>query len=174
MDVNYKVILNRITTFFFDVDGVFTDSIVHLLANGEQVRSANVKDGYAVQLAVKKGYKVVIISGGNQEAVRMRFKGLGVNDVFLGVKNKVKTLEDYLVKNNLDPKKCLYMGDDIPDYYVMQKVALPCCPANAAPEIKNIAKYISPLDGGKGCVRDVIEQTLKAQNQWMQLQDKEW
>lgn len=174
MDVNYKVTLNRIKTFFFDVDGVFTDSIVHLLSNGEQVRSANVKDGYAVQLAIKKGFRVVIISGGNQEAVRLRFNGLGVKDVFLGVKNKVKTLENYLEEHQLDTNHCLYMGDDIPDYYVMKKVALPCCPSNAAPEIKSISKYISPLAGGKGCVRDIIEQTLKAQNNWMNDRDEEW
>lgn len=167
MDVNYKVILNRVKTFIFDVDGVFTDSIIHLFANGEQVRSANIKDGYAVQDAVKKGYRIVIISGGSQEAVRLRFNGLGVQDVFLGVKNKVETLVKYLNENNIDPNNCLYMGDDIPDYQVMQKVALPCCPADAAPEIKAVAKYISPFSGGKGCVRDVIEQTLKAQNNWM-------
>lgn len=167
MDVNYKVTLNRIKTFIFDVDGVFTDSIIHLLANGEQVRSANIKDGYAVQLAVKKGYRIVIISGGNQDAVRLRFNGLGVKDVFLGVKNKVKILEQFLEENQIDSDTCLYMGDDIPDYYVMQKVALPCCPSDAATEIKSVAKYISPFLGGKGCVRDVIEQTLKAQNNWM-------
>lgn len=174
MDVNYKITLNRINTLFFDVDGVYTNSIIHLLANGEQVRSANVKDGYATQLAVKKGLRLVIISGGNQDAVRKRFEGLGLKDIFLGVKNKVELFDQYIEKNNIDIDTCSYMGDDIPDYHVMKKVALPACPANAAPEIKSISTYISPFDGGEGCVRDLIEQVLKAQNLWMNDNSEIW
>ncbi len=174
MEKNYKERLNRITTFCFDVDGVFTNGIVMLMDNGEQLRTANVRDGYAVQLAVKKGYRVVIISGGRQEAVRKRFEGLGVKDVFLGAEDKVKVFEEYIATHDIDPETVCYMGDDIPDYKVMQKVGLPCCPANAVQEIKSVSKYVSPQNGGDACVRDILEQTMKAQGKWMDNEAHTW
>ena len=174
MDKNYKETLNRIDTFIFDVDGVFTNGVVVLNNDGEQLRTANVRDGYVVQLAIKLGYNIAIITGGRQEAVKKRFEGLGVKDVFLASSNKMEVYENYIQSNNIDPKRVLYMGDDIPDYFVLQKVGLATCPSDAAHEIKSICDYISPLKGGEGCVRDVIEQTLKAQNKWMQNGSEKW
>lgn len=165
--VNYKELLRDVNTFIFDYDGVLTDGSVILLENGDALRTANVKDGYAMQLAIKKNYHVVIISGGISESIRKRFDALNVKDVFLGVDNKMLIYEDYITRNHLQPEHVLYMGDDIPDYEVMQKAGVPSCPADAAQEIKAISKYISHFDGGKGCVRDVIEQVLKIQGKWM-------
>ena len=174
MDKNYKETLNRIDTFIFDVDGVFTDGIVLLANDGEQYRTANVRDGYVVQLAIKLGYKIAIITGGKQKAVKKRFNGLGVKDVFLGSSDKIKILNDYVSANNIDLNNTLYMGDDIPDFPVLKKVGLPTCPSDAAPEIKSVCEYISPYKGGQGCVRDVIEQTLKAQGNWMTKESEKW
>ena len=164
---NYKELLREVNTFIFDYDGVLTDGTVVLLNEGDALRTANVKDGYALQLAVKKNYRVVIISGGISESIRNRFDGLNVKDVYLGVVNKLLVYEEYLLKNNIQPNSVLYMGDDIPDYEVMLKAGVPSCPADAAEEIKSISKYISHFDGGRGCVRDVIEQVLKIQGKWM-------
>ena len=174
MSDNYKTTLKRINTFVFDIDGVFTDGIVVIAQDGEQLRTANVKDGYALQYAVKKGYNVAIISGGKNEAVHKRFNGLGVTDVFLGSHNKVEVLEAYIKSKNVDLADVLYMGDDIPDYRAMKMVGLPTCPNDAAPEIRGIAKYISFKEGGKGCVRDVLEQTMKVQGKWFDEEAHEW
>lgn len=171
---NYKEILPQIKTFIFDVDGVFTDGVVYLMKGGEQVRTANVRDGYAVQLAVKKGYRIAIISGGNNDEVRTRFEGLGVKDVFLGSSDKVKVFKDYCENNNIDPENVCYMGDDIPDWKVMHLVGLPACPADAAPEIKSFCNYISPKNGGKGCVRDILEQTMRVQGTWFDEDAHHW
>lgn len=158
----------------FDVDGVFTDGSVFLIENGQPIRRMNIKDGYAVQLAAKKGFRIVIISGGRSEAVKTRLKGLGIADVFLGVSDKMETFNDYLNDNNIDPSTVLYMGDDIPDYAVMKKAGVPVCPSNAATEIKEISVYVSPIAGGYGCVRDVIEQTLRVQGKWMDKDAHQW
>lgn len=174
MSENYKTILKRINTFVFDIDGVFTDGVVIIAQDGEQLRTANVKDGYAVQYAVKKGYNVAIISGGKNEAVRKRFEGLGVTDVFLGSSNKVEVLESYIASKGVDLADVLYMGDDIPDYKVMKMVGLPTCPNDAAPEIRGISKYISIKGGGQGCVRDVLEQTMKVQGNWFDDDAHQW
>lgn len=174
MSDSYKKKLNDITTFCFDVDGVFTDGIVLLASDGDQLRTANVRDGYAVQLAVKKGYRIAIITGGRSEQVRKRFEGLGVTDVFLGSSNKVSVLEAYLKKEGLSKDEVCYMGDDIPDYRVMSAVGLAVCPRDAAPEIRDISGYISPYDGGKGCVRDILEQTMKVQGKWFDSDSHEW
>ncbi|MFM1930737.1 MAG: hypothetical protein RL226_40 [Bacteroidota bacterium] len=163
---NYKSQLNRITTFCFDVDGVFTDGIVYLMPGGDQIRTANVRDGYAVQLAIKKGYRIAIISGGRNEEVRTRFEGLGVTDIFLGSSDKVAVFNKYAADNNLTMEEICYMGDDIPDYRVMQLAGLPCCPQDAAPEIRSISRYISTFAGGQGCVRDILEQTMRVQGKW--------
>ncbi len=168
MDENYKSLLAKVKTFIFDVDGVLTDGKVLLLPSGEQVRQMNTRDGYAIRLALKKGYKVAIISGGNSEAVRTRMKYLGVYDIYLGCDNKMEALEDLIFSYDLKKEEMLYMGDDLPDWEIMQSVALPVCPEDATHEIKSISKYISPIKGGEGCVREIIEQCLKIQNCWDQ------
>ncbi len=171
---NYKNLLKNITTFVFDYDGVLTNGIVLVTNEGNQLRTANVKDGYALQLAVKKGFRIAIISGGNSESMRRRFDGLGITDVFLGVENKRKLFEEYTQKNNIQQQEILFMGDDIPDFELMQLVGVPTCPADAAEEIKNQAVYISAYKGGEGCVRDIIEQTLKVQEKWFDKDAFHW
>jgi len=171
---NYKEHLASITTFIFDVDGVLTDGRVMITTSGEQYRNMNIKDGYALQLAVKKGYNVAIISGGNNEGVRLRLKGLGLTDIYLGQSHKMDAFEDLLAIYDLKEDEVLYMGDDIPDYEVMQRSGLATCPNDAAEEIKSISDYVSPIKGGNGCVRDVLEQTMKAQNKWMNGDDFKW
>lgn len=166
MEQSYKKQLNDITTFVFDVDGVFTDGTVLITSTGELLRKMSIKDGYALKTALRKGYKVCIITGGTNEGVRARLKGLGVTDIYLGADRKEEYLEEYLEIYKIDPKAVLYMGDDLPDIPALQMVALPTCPQNAAPEVKEICRYISPKNGAEGCVRDVIEQVLKVRGDW--------
>lgn len=170
---NYKSLLTGVSTFIFDVDGVMTDGIV-ILSQGDMLRTMNVKDGYALQLAVKKGYRIIIISGGSSPAVRTRFEGLGIHEVFLGVGKKTEAFHKLIDETNLDPSATLYMGDDIPDYEVMKEVAVATCPADAAEEIKHICHYISSLPGGRGCVRDVLEQVMKVQGKWFDEDGFQW
>jgi len=155
-----------ITTFVFDVDGVLTDGSLLLLEDGQMARQMNIRDGYALQLAIKKGYRVLVISGGSSEAVSTRLNRLGVTDVFLPVENKSEVLREYISRHQLSKEEILFMGDDMPDLEVMQLAGLPCCPADAANEIIAISIYISPATGGKGCVRDVIEKVLKLNGHW--------
>jgi 3-deoxy-D-manno-octulosonate 8-phosphate phosphatase (KDO 8-P phosphatase) len=164
---SYKEYLNDITTFVFDVDGVLTDGTVTVTTKGEMLRRMNIKDGYALKTAVDHGFNVCIISGGSNEGVRLRLRGLGVTDIHLGVSNKIDQLEEYFDVYNIKSKNVMYMGDDIPDLQVMQMVGLPCCPQDAAPEVKSISKYVSHKNGGKGAVRDVIEQVMKVQGKWI-------
>ncbi|HTB51626.1 MAG TPA: HAD hydrolase family protein [Ferruginibacter sp.] len=164
--MNILALFKSVKTFVFDVDGVLASDILLILGGNEMARNMNSKDGYALQLAVKKGYKVVVISGGVSLAVKDRLVRLGVEEVYLGISNKKETLEAYIFQHKLQWDEILYMGDDIPDLECMQLVGLPCCPADAAVEIKNICKYISPLEGGKGCGRDVIEKVLKLNGHW--------
>jgi 3-deoxy-D-manno-octulosonate 8-phosphate phosphatase (KDO 8-P phosphatase) len=171
---NYKALLKNVTTFIFDYDGVMTNGTLILLHEGQPLRSANVKDGYVLQLAVKLGYNIAIISGGFSKSVENRFDTLNIKDVHLGVKNKMETFEKYIKTNNIDPSKVVYMGDDIPDFRVMQRVGVPVCPADAAEEIKGISVYISDKKGGEGCVRDIIEQVLKVQGKWMTEESHHW
>ncbi|MEZ5195026.1 MAG: HAD-IIIA family hydrolase [Bacteroidales bacterium] len=171
---NYKTLLKQINTFIFDYDGVLTDGTVILQADGEALRTANVKDGYALQLAVKMGYNVVIISGGNSASMNKRFEALKIKDFYLGVENKLVVFQNYLREKGIKANDVLYMGDDIPDYKTMKEVGIACCPADASPEIKSISHYISDKPGGKGCVRDVIEQTLKIQGKWMTEDGFKW
>lgn len=163
---SYKEILPQITTFIFDIDGVLSNGEV-LLMNEGVYRTLNSKDAYALQYAAKLNYKIFIISGGNSEDVEKRLLKLGVTKVFLKSCNKLEVFENLKSEYGLLDSEILYMGDDIPDYLVMKKVALATCPQDAASEIKAISNYQSPISGGKGCVRDVIEQTLKVQNNWM-------
>ena len=165
-DKSYKEYLNDITTLIFDVDGVLTDGTITVTTDGEMLRTMNIKDGFALKTAVDAGYNVCIISGGSNEGVRKRLSGLGIKDIYLGAHNKIEQLNDYFSKKSITKEQALYMGDDIPDFPVMQLVALPCCPQDAVPEIKAVSKYISHKNGGKGAVRDVIEQVLKVQGKW--------
>ena len=166
MEKNYKEIMPEITTFIFDVDGVLTDGTVTVFPNGELIRTMNIKDGYALKVAIDMGYRVCIISGGTNEAVKLRLKALGVTDVYLGAHNKIEFFTEYLERHKIDPKEVLYMGDDIPDLPVMLRSGLATCPKDAVQEIRNISLYVSQKNGGKGCVRDVIEQVLKVQDKW--------
>lgn len=164
--MNVLEYFTNITTFVFDIDGVMTDGGVLLLENGLQARRMNIKDGLALQMALTNNYKVIVISGGSSEPVIRRLQYLGLSEIHLGLKDKLQFLELYLEQNNLKWKEVLYMGDDLPDLPVLLRVGLACCPADAAIEVKKVSKYISPLEGGYGCVRDVIEKVLKLNNHW--------
>lgn len=166
MEKSYKEYLHRITTFIFDVDGVLTDGTITITTSGEMLRKMNIKDGYALKTAVDKGFNVCVISGGSNEGVRSRLRGLGITDIYLGSYNKVEQLNEYFNIYDIKAENVLFMGDDIPDVPVMKLVGLPCCPQDAVPEIKELSKYISHKKGGKGAVRDVIEQVLKVQDKW--------
>lgn len=155
-----------ITTFVFDVDGVLTDGGVLLLENGLQARRMNIKDGLALQMALKNGYEVMVISGGSSEPVIHRLQYLGLKEIHLGLKDKLKFLDAHLQQQKLGWSSVLYMGDDLPDMPVLEKVGLAACPADAAIEVQKICQYISPLKGGEGCVRDVIEKVLKLNDHW--------
>ncbi|HEY0030927.1 MAG TPA: HAD-IIIA family hydrolase [Bacteroidia bacterium] len=171
---NFKTKLSRVKVFIFDVDGVLTNGSVTLMPDGEQVRIMNIKDGYALQLAVKRGYKVAIISGGKSEMVRKRLNGLGITDIYLGSHTKIDTYNDFIASNDINPEEILYMGDDLPDYEVMQRIGVPTCPNDSAPEIKNISIYVSDKKGGEGAVRDVIEQVMRAQGNWFSTEGFVW
>ncbi|MES2838366.1 MAG: 3-deoxy-D-manno-octulosonate 8-phosphate phosphatase [Bacteroidota bacterium] len=171
---NFKQILDDIKAFAFDVDGVLTDGSVMLMSNGEQLRSLDSKDAYALQLAIKKDFKIAIITGGNSEQVKLRMTELGIKDVFLRSHVKIDVFEDWLLANDLKAEQVLYMGDDIPDYEILKKVQASTCPADAASEIKQICLYVSNKGGGKGCVRDVVEQVLRTQNKWLDNDAFKW
>ncbi|RYE56019.1 MAG: HAD-IIIA family hydrolase [Sphingobacteriales bacterium] len=158
--------LKNITTFIFDVDGVLTDGTVIASESGDLLRRFNIKDGYALQLALKKGYNICIISGSGGPATTKRFENLGLPDVFLKVGDKMPVFKNYLEEKNIAPSQVLYMGDDMPDYEVMKVVGIATCPTDAVDEIKQIVHYISPRKGGDAAVRDVIEKVLKVQHNW--------
>ena len=159
--------LQSVKAFVFDVDGVFTNGTVLLHPGGEFIRMMNIKDGFAVQHAVKMGYPIAIITGGYSRMIRKRFTYLGVKDIYMKSANKMAAFDTFLAAYDLKPEHILYMGDDLPDYEVMQKSGFPSCPYDAAEEIKQLAVYISPRKGGEGCVRDVIEQVLRLHGNWM-------
>ena len=164
----YKEKLQKITTFIFDFDGVLSDGKILILPDGDQLRSTNAKDGYAMQYALKKGYNVAIISGGYSETMRLRYKNFPNMDIFLKVPDKVAKLKEYMAEKGLTNEQMLIMGDDIPDIAMMKMAALKCCPADAVREVKEISDYISYQNGGNGAVRDVIEQTIKVQGRWLE------
>lgn len=166
MEISYKELLNNITTFIFDVDGVLTDCSVHITPSGDMLRTMNIRDGFAMKAAIECGFNICIISGGNNEGVRIRLKNLGITDIHLATPNKVDTFKEYIELYNINPEQVLYMGDDLPDFHVMKLVGLPTCPQDATQEIKAISKYISHKNGGKGAVREIIEQVLKVQGKW--------
>lgn len=171
---NFKEKLNNIKAFVFDVDGVFTDGQVYLMPGNEFVRAMNIKDGYAIQHCVKMGYPIGIISGGSSEEVRKRFVNLGVTDIYLKSFHKWDDYEDFRFKYSLEHEEILYMGDDVPDFPVMEKVGVPTCPADACDEIKHLSSYISEKNGGQGCVRDVVEQVLRLHGKWLNNEAFKW
>ncbi len=164
--MNVLELFKPITTFVFDIDGVLTDSSLLIMPGGIMVRRMNIKDGYALQLAVKRSYRVLIISGSTSPEIEDRLLKLGVKDFSMQAEDKKIVLQEFMLKNNLTQKEILFMGDDIPDYGVMNFVGLPCCPADAVMEIKQISKYISPLKAGESCARDVIEKVMKLRGDW--------
>lgn len=161
----------KITTFIFDVDGVLTDGTILVLENGLQARRMHIKDGFAMQMAVKNGYKVLIVSGGNSPQVVDRLQKLGITDVHMSVGDKKQFIQEYIARNILAREEVLYMADDLPDLPAMSIVGLPCCPADAVQEIREAVSYISPLNGGFACVRDVIEKVLRLNDQWHYRED---
>lgn len=163
--INYD--LSKIRAIVFDVDGVLSCSTIQMDSNGEPVRTINIKDGYALQLAVKMGLRLALMTGGHNEEIRKRYSYLGIQDIYLNCAVKIKTWDEFLAKYGLKDDEVIYMGDDIPDFQIMKRAGCPCCPKDAAPEIKEISVYVSNQDGGCGCVRDVVEQVLKAQGKWL-------
>lgn len=164
--MNVLELFKNVTTFVFDIDGVLTDGTVLVLRDGLQARQMHIKDGLGLQMALKNGYHVFIISGGYSDEVKNRLQKLGVINIYLAVEDKASLISSLLEKNNLTWDELLYMGDDLPDIPLMGKVGLSCCPADAVNEVKAVAKYISPINGGWGCVRDVIEKVLKTRDHW--------
>ena len=163
--INYD--LKKIKAVVFDVDGVLSAGTILMDGKGDPVRTINIKDGYAIQLAVKHGLQLAIMTGGHNENVRSRYEYLGVEDVYINFSMKIKTWEEFLKKYDLKEEEIIYVGDDIPDYEVMQHAGCPCCPQDACAEIKQIACYISDCKGGYGVARDILEQVLKAQGNWV-------
>ena len=177
MKKNYKELLHSIKAFVFDIDGVLTSGVFQVGPDGAPIRNLNSKDGYAIQLAIKKGYIVAVISGGKCEGVKSILKRLGLTDIYMAASHKMDAWKDFLAvyeHQNLQPEQILYMGDDIPDYHLLLEAGVGCAPKNAVQEIRAIADYVSHTNGGEGCVRDVIEQTLKLHNNWMLDEDFAW
>lgn len=165
MKGNFKQLLQNIRCFIFDVDGVLTNGSIVAMP-GELYRIMNIRDGFALKEAVNSGYKIIIISGGKSDSVRSRLVNLGIKDVYLGIENKSEKMDDLILEYDLKLEEVLYMGDDLPDYTVMKRAGVPCCPADAVPEIKEISLYVSPIKGGEGCVRDIIEQVMRLHGKW--------
>ena len=164
---NFKQLLKQVKAMVFDVDGVLTDSSLIIMPNGELVRTMHMRDSIAMRLAVKNGYQLCIITGGNSQAVKQRLNRLGISDIYLKTENKMEAMKEFVALYDLQLSEVLYMGDDLIDYEVMSKVGIPVCPEDAVNEIKSISVYVSPIKGGKGCVRDVIEQVMKVHGKWI-------
>lgn len=163
--INYD--LKKVKAIIFDVDGVLSRQTITLASSGEPLRTVNIKDGYAIQLAQKLGLRIAILTGGNTQAIRIRYENLGVEDVYMGCAVKITTYEDFKTKYSLDDEEIVYVGDDIPDYEVMQRCGCPCCPADACSDIKAISTYVSSRNGGDGVGRDIVEQVLRSQGMWL-------
>ena len=159
--------LNKIRAIIFDIDGVLSAETITLSADGVPLRTVNIKDGYAIQLAMKLGLRIIILTGATTPSVRVRYEGLGVEDIYLGCSVKIETYRQLLKQYDLTDEEVMYMGDDIPDLEIMRCVGCPVCPKDACPEIKEVSLYVSDRKGGYGCGRDVIEQTLRAQGKWV-------
>ena len=171
---NFKEDLSNVKAFVFDIDGVLSTQTIALNVFGVPNRSVNLRDGYAIQLAVRKGYHICVISGCSSKEYRKRLKLLGVRDIFLNSKSKLEHFQTFIEKYKLNESEVLFMGDDIPDYEVMKKAGIPVCPSDADSEIRDVAAYISDRKGGEGCVRDVIEQVLRLHNKWMDADAFSW
>lgn len=163
--INYD--LSKITTVIFDVDGVLSDNTIPMDSNGKPIRTMNIKDGYAIQLAAKQSIRLAILTGGKDDSIVYRYSKLGMKDIFMGVAVKISIYEDYCKKNGLTDEEIIYVGDDIPDYEIMSRVGCSCCPSDACSDIKDISTYVSPNPGGNGCVRDILEQVLRAKGLWL-------
>ena len=163
---NFKEDIARVKAFVFDVDGVFTDGSIIVTPQGDFIRAYNAKDGFAVSYALKKGYKFCIITGGRGECLRVRFNMLGIKDLYLDCFEKLNALKEYMAKEGLSPEEVMYMGDDIPDIEPMIHVGMPVCPHDASSEVVAISRYVSQFPGGHGCIRDVVEQVLRARGDW--------
>jgi 3-deoxy-D-manno-octulosonate 8-phosphate phosphatase (KDO 8-P phosphatase) len=163
--INYD--LTSVKAIIFDVDGVLSLSTIQMSPAGLPVRTVNIKDGYAIQLAIKMGMKIAIISGGTDPSIEERYRKLGMTDIFMSCSTKIQVLNQYLADNHLSADEVIYVGDDIPDYEIMKVAGCPCCPADACSDIKEISTYVSPYEGGKGCARDIIEQILRAKGLWL-------
>lgn len=164
--MNHLESFSAIHTFIFDVDGVLTNNEILITEAGELLRKMNVRDGLAIKMAIDKGYRIAIITGGRSEGVKKRLEALGIKDIYSGISNKLEAFDEFMETYDLDPVGVLYMGDDLPDYPVMRRVGMATCPKNSAPELFPIANYISPYNGGEGCVRDVIEKVLRLKGEW--------
>ncbi|MBQ9560856.1 MAG: HAD hydrolase-like protein [Prevotella sp.] len=163
--INYD--LKAVKAIIFDVDGVLSTNTIQMSPDGMPVRTVNIKDGYAIQLAIKMGLRLAIISGGTDKGVEERYRKLGMKDIFMSCSTKIEVFRKCLADNGLTAEEVIYVGDDIPDYEVMQMAGCPCCPADACSDIKEISTYISPYKGGEGCARDIIEQVMRAQGHWL-------
>ena len=163
--INYD--LRKIRAIIFDVDGVLSSETIPMAPDGMPMRTVNIKDGYAIQLAVKMGLRIVIMTGATTEAVRLRYERLGVEDIYMACAVKIKTYDEFLAKYGLTDSEVIYMGDDVPDLEILRRVGCPVCPQDACPDVKDACLYVSPYRGGYGCGRDVIEQTLRAQGKWL-------
>ena len=166
LNMNTLESFKQVKSIILDVDGVLTNSQLLITEKGELLRSMNAKDGYAMRAAIKAGLHICIITGGKSQGVVSRLKGLGIQDIYIGASDKLPIFKEYLSHRNLTPKDCLYMGDDMPDLVVLNQVGLRACTADAIPEIRSFVDYVSPYNGGMGCVRDVIEKVLKLKKQW--------
>jgi 3-deoxy-D-manno-octulosonate 8-phosphate phosphatase (KDO 8-P phosphatase) len=163
---NFKELLSSVRGFVFDVDGVLTNGTVLLMPDGEMVRTLHVRDAYAIQQAIAEGFRIAIITSAKSESLKAKLKSLGISDLYMGTRDKKEAFEEFLLAYDLRPEEILIMGDDLPDYEMMNLCTVRTCPADAAAEIRALCPYISPRKGGEGCVRDVIEQVLKAQLKW--------
>lgn len=166
MDINFKELLPGVRAFAFDIDGVLSSQTVHMSEDGIPMRTANIKDGYVLQLAVKLGYKIAIITGGNTQSVRKRYEGLGITDIYMGQSTKMGAYTEWRDKHSLKDSEIMYMGDDMPDLPLLKVVGVPVCPIDACVDVKEVCRYISPFKGGECCVRDVVEQVLRAKGEW--------
>ena len=164
---NYKEVLNSIKAFIFDIDGVLTNGKILITSKGDMYREMDTKDGFAIKYALNKGFKIAIISGGKDKGLEIRLQDLGVKNIFLGFTDKERPFNDFIKNEDIKPNDILYMGDDIPDIKIMKKVLLATCPNDAVIDVKEISDYVSPKNGGQGCVREIIEQVLRVQNKWI-------
>ena len=164
---NYKEVLNSIKAFIFDIDGVLTNGKILITSKGDMYREMDTKDGFAIKYALNKGFKIAIISGGRDKGLEIRLQDLGIKNIFLGFTDKERPFNDFIKNEDIKPNDILYMGDDIPDIKIMKKVLLATCPNDAVIDVKEISDYVSPKNGGQGCVREIIEQVLRVQNKWI-------